>query len=133
MLNFGWQSKHACPTSCIRSSIMQRVSSTLQACQILRLGTLWGSNSIILPAVVTDWTGSGWLCRVYLSAALGFFQPFCSIFTLVMLAAAVRYGRVCARGLNKSIANQLHLTLLVLFRRPPSGLEQYSMYYMVGG
>ncbi len=67
----------------------------VQAAQLLRLGSVWGKNSIIFPDIVTDWTAAGWFCRIYLTAALGFFQPFCSLMTLLMFVGVVR----CAAAL----------------------------------
>lgn len=58
---------------------------------MLPLSAIWGPNSFIFPSLVTDWTGAGWLCRIYLTTALGIFQPLCSLMTLFMLAAVVRW------------------------------------------
>ena len=63
----------------------------LQASQLLRVSSVWGTNSFIFPDLVTDWTGSGWFCRIYLTAALGFFQPFCSLLALLMLTGVTRW------------------------------------------
>ncbi|GAB4816345.1 hypothetical protein N2152v2_003391 [Parachlorella kessleri] len=60
------------------------------ASQLLRVSSVWGANSFIFPDLVTDWTGAGWFCRIYLTAALGFFQPFCSLLALLMLTGVTR-------------------------------------------
>ena len=59
-----------------------------QAVQVLRLGTLWGPQSTISPEDVTHWTAQGWLCRVYLTVALGIFAPLTAWLTAFTLAAA---------------------------------------------
>lgn len=43
---------------------------------------------MVAPSSVTDWTGSGWLCRIYLTAALGFAAPFVAWLTFFLLAPA---------------------------------------------
>lgn len=62
----------------------------LQLSLLLRVSSLWGANSFLLPAGVRAWTGSGWMCRIYLTASLGVLHPLCAFTTLLMLTAALR-------------------------------------------
>ena len=64
----------------------------LAAVQVCRLYTLlWNPGSSISSSAVTDWTGQGWMCRIYISASLGIFFPYCCLFTLFALERG-RYG-----------------------------------------
>lgn len=68
---------------------------------LLRISSLWGANSFLLPPGAAAWAGSGWMCRIYLTASLGFLQPFCACTTLLMLTAALRWvlvGHPGSRG-----------------------------------
>lgn len=65
--------------------------SAPQLSLLLRISSLWGANSFLLPPGAAAWAGSGWMCRVYLTASLGFLQPFCACTTLLMLTAALRW------------------------------------------
>lgn len=42
---------------------------------ILRLNVLWGPNSVVAGANVTNWTSQGWLCRIFITLALGVTAP----------------------------------------------------------
>lgn len=57
---------------------------------LLRVSSLWGANSFVLPAGVRAWTGAGWMCRIFLTAGLGVLHPLCACLTLLMLKAALR-------------------------------------------
>lgn len=56
--------------------------------QLLRLSTLWGTGSVVFPTSFTNWTGDGWMCRIYLTLSLGILQPLCSLSTLLLFSAA---------------------------------------------
>ncbi|PSC74385.1 P-loop containing nucleoside triphosphate hydrolase isoform B [Micractinium conductrix] len=56
---------------------------------LLRVSSLWGANSFVLPAGVRAWTGAGWMCRIFLTAGLGVLHPLCACLTLLMLKAAL--------------------------------------------
>lgn len=56
--------------------------------QLLRLSTLWGTGSVVFPTSLTDWTGDGWMCRIYLTLSLGILQPLCALSTLLLFSAA---------------------------------------------
>lgn len=58
--------------------------------QLLRLSSIWSSRSFVFPSNVTNWTGAGWLCRVYITVAMGLLQPFCSLLTLLMFTSALK-------------------------------------------
>lgn len=60
------------------------------ATQILHLPLLWGPNSIVAPAHVTGFTGDGWLCRIYVTAALGVAAPLSAWTALFMLESGVQ-------------------------------------------
>ena len=62
----------------------------LQLSQLLRVSSIWGANSFLLPARVTAWTGYGWMCRVYLTLSLGVLHPLCAFTALLMLTSALR-------------------------------------------
>jgi hypothetical protein len=78
----------------------------MQALQILRLALLWGPYSIVAPQHVTSWTGSGWLCRIYITAALGIAAPLSSWFFLFLLAA----GKAETETSTLSLANKYYNT-----------------------
>ena len=59
---------------------------------LLRISSLWGSNSFLLPPGAAAWAGAGWMGRIYLTASLGFLHPFCACTTLLMLTAALRWA-----------------------------------------
>lgn len=42
---------------------------------ILRLNVLWGPNSVVAGPSVTNWTSQGWLCRIFITLALGVTAP----------------------------------------------------------
>ncbi|KAL4421765.1 hypothetical protein ABPG77_009748 [Micractinium sp. CCAP 211/92] len=65
------------------------LSATWALSLLLRISSLWGANSFLLPPGAAAWAGSGWMCRIYLTASLGFLQPFCACTTLLMLTAAL--------------------------------------------
>ena len=64
----------------------------LQLSQLLRVSSIWGANSFLLPPRVTAWTGAGWMCRIYLTLSLGVLHPLCAFTALLMLTAALRWG-----------------------------------------
>lgn len=70
---------------CINAEVL--LLSPLQLLQILRLSALWGPHSFLVPANVSAWTGAGWLCRIYLTAALGCLAPLVAFSTLFLLAS----------------------------------------------
>lgn len=37
--------------------------TSVQASQLLRLGVLWGANSVVFSPGITSWTSAGWMCR----------------------------------------------------------------------
>ncbi|KAL4431463.1 hypothetical protein ABPG75_006719 [Micractinium tetrahymenae] len=65
------------------------LSATWALSLLLRVSSLWGANSFLLPPGAAAWAGSGWMCRIYLTASLGFLHPFCACTTLLMLTAAL--------------------------------------------
>jgi hypothetical protein len=87
----------------IKNKIFPRRPS-MQALQILRLALLWGPYSIVAPTSVTNWTGAGWLCRIYLTAALGIAAPLSSWFFLFLLAA----GKTETDTSTLSLANKYY-------------------------
>lgn len=63
------------------------MNHNLQVLQILRLNIIWGPYSLFAPPQVTNWTGAGWLCRIYLTASLGLLAPFIAWFTFFLVLA----------------------------------------------
>ena len=78
----------------------------MQALQILRLPLLWGPSSIVAPDSVTNWTSDGWLCRIYLTAALGIAAPLSAWFFLFLLTA----GKADTEGSTLSLADKYNNT-----------------------
>ena len=62
----------------------------LQTVQILHLALLWGHNSVVAPSRITNWTGAGWMCRIYLTSALGVLAPLAAWFPFFLLAAGTK-------------------------------------------
>lgn len=86
--------------------VLEFILGLWAALQILRLPLLWGPYSIVAPDSVTDWTSDGWLCRIYLTAALGIAAPLSSWFFLFLLAA----GKADTKRSTLSLADKYHYT-----------------------
>ena len=54
---------------------------------ILRLNVLWGPNSVVAGSSVTNWTSQGWLCRIFITLALGVTAPWACWLSVCMLAS----------------------------------------------
>ena len=49
---------------------------------MFRIPAVWGYRSVVFEDDVTDWSGKGTMCRIYLTAALGVLHPLAAIFAL---------------------------------------------------
>ena len=65
-----------------------RAACPMQLAQWLRLEAFWQPGSQVFPNSVTQWTGNGTLCRIYLAVSMGLLEPFC-LFTAVLLCRSV--------------------------------------------
>ncbi|KAL6772344.1 hypothetical protein ACKKBG_A29860 [Auxenochlorella protothecoides x Auxenochlorella symbiontica] len=70
--------------------ILELLIIVWMATQTLRLSSVWGYSSIVFQDDVTDWSGAGRNCRVYLTVALGVLQPLCCLTALLAFAAVTR-------------------------------------------
>lgn len=52
---------------------------------ILPLNVIWGPNSVVAGSNVTNWTSQGWLCRIFITLALGVTSPLVCVVGLCML------------------------------------------------
>lgn len=52
---------------------------------ILPLNVIWGPNSVVAGSNVTNWTSQGWLCRIFITLALGVTSPLVCVLGLCML------------------------------------------------
>jgi hypothetical protein len=76
----------------------------MQLAQLLRLSALWGPHSFAVPDQVSQWTGGGWMCRVYLTVALGVAAPLAAFFALGLLSSAVKRRRAAAAAADDGAA-----------------------------
>jgi hypothetical protein len=53
---------------------------------ILPLNVLWGPSSVVAGTNVTNWTSQGWLCRIFITLALGITAPLACWLGLCILA-----------------------------------------------
>lgn len=72
----------------------------MQCSQVLRLSTVFGYKSTVFDDEVTDWSGRGYMCRIYLTAALGVLHPLCAAFALHAFKA-ITAGYVSSPPLSK--------------------------------
>lgn len=52
---------------------------------ILPLNVIWGPNSVVANSNVTNWTSQGWLCRIFITLALGVTSPLVCVLGVCML------------------------------------------------
>ena len=77
----------------------------VQLSQWLRLAGFWAPGSHVFPSHVTQWTGGGALCRIYLCASLGVLEPLFLTTVVLLCRGPLRYLLLCCpsgRGANKA-------------------------------
>ena len=80
--------------TCSTTTITHPHHPPTQTLQSLRLMSLfWGPTSIVSPPSLTNWSGAGWLCRIYITASLGVFGPLAACFTLFFFITAIRRNK----------------------------------------
>lgn len=103
-LSLTWQPLHdrwspwACP--CLRVSTpplahghahawtrMDAQMVVMQASQTLRLSAVFGFGSVVFDDDVTDWSGEGWACRLYVTVSMGVLEPLAAIAALLAFSA----------------------------------------------
>ena len=73
----------------------------VQLSQWLRLAGFWAPGSPVFPGHVTQWTGRGALCRIYLCASLGVLEPLFLTTVVLLCRGPLRYLLLrcpCGRG-----------------------------------
>lgn len=58
-----------------------------QASQTLRLTSVFGYESVVFDDDVTDWTGGGRACRLYVTISMGVLEPVAVIAALLSFSA----------------------------------------------